>query len=278
MRLRNSFSTIVQSVLQQRQRHTSHLGSKHEATTYVESHCTLLQLPKEMLRFSGLCSLQKIRLPRPLGACLCYLLPQCCSICGNGLILFKTFQRIEVALAGAEAHCRIECILQPLIPTQFCPGHQIIKPLCLHAEIFLHGPIRLCEQSPKFVRLDIEMGSVTSYTVCSSTPLALGAIAAAAHRFQIVWRTVWHNCHTSQSGVAKGLQTHPSQPLHLSLLMNMHSACLITLHWFFHCSREPHWRQLANGLLSTPCQEVHPFSMRIFRNANIPGKKKAGAS
>ena len=60
------------------------------------------------------------------------------------------------------------------IPTQFCPGHQIIKPLCLHAEIFLHGPIRLCEQSPKFVRLDIEMGSVTSYTICSSTPLALG--------------------------------------------------------------------------------------------------------
>ena len=279
MRLRNSFSTIVQSVLQQRQRHTSHLGSKHEATTYVESHCTLLQLPKKMFHFSCLCSLQKIRLPRPLGACLCYLLPQCCSICGNGLILFKTFQRIEVALAGAEAHCRIERILQPLISTQFCPGHQIIKPLCLHAEIFLHGPIRLCEQSPKFVRLDIEMGSVTSYTVCSSTPLALGAIAAAAHRFQIVWRTVWHNCRTSQSGVAKGLQTHPSQPLaHLSLLMNMHSACLITLHWFFHCSREPHWRQLANGLLSTPCQEVHPFSMRIFRNANIPGKKKAGAS
>ena len=39
MRLRNSFSTIVQSVLQQQQRHTSHLDSKHEATTYVESHC-----------------------------------------------------------------------------------------------------------------------------------------------------------------------------------------------------------------------------------------------
>ena len=108
-----------------------------------------LQQPKKMFRFSGLCSLQKIRLPRPLGACLCYLLPQCCSICTNGLILFKTFQRIEVALAGAEAHCGIERILQPLVPTQFCPGHQIIKPLCLHAEIFLHGSIRLCEQSPK---------------------------------------------------------------------------------------------------------------------------------
>ena len=87
----------------------------------MKSHCTLLQLPKKLLRFSCLCSLQKIRLPRPLGACLCYLLPQRCSICGNGLILFKTFQRIEVALAGAEAHCRIERILQPLIPTQFCP-------------------------------------------------------------------------------------------------------------------------------------------------------------
>ena len=149
MRLRNSFSTIVQSVLQQRQRHTSHLGSKHEATTYVESHCTLLQLPKKMFRFSGLCSLQKIRLPRSLGACPCYLLPQCCSICGNGLTLFKTFQRIEVALAGAEAHCRIERILQPLIPTQFCPlpNHQTTL---LARGNFLHGPIRLCEQSPKF--------------------------------------------------------------------------------------------------------------------------------
>ena len=167
--------------------------------------------------------------------------------------------RIKIALAGIEPNCGVKSILQPLVSAELSSRNQIIKPLRLHSEVCLRGPVCLREEGAVLVGLHVEMRSVTSCPVSCTAPARWPVCAAVSHCFHVIGGTVWSNCMSRQSGVHKRAQACPGQPFaHFPLFVYVDPVNIITSQRLFPSCRKANTFERSHGLLATP----------------VPGEKK----